>query len=82
MISTTGEFQNYDKDDLIQLCEELGAECPKSMVVRCNLLLQGSHVLDAFKRRTNQPIEETDKSKKARERGIKIIPFERLNVFF
>lgn len=82
MVSTTGEFQNYDKDDIIQLCEELGAECPKSMVVRCNLLLQGSHVLDDFKRKINRAVEETDKSKKAKERGIKIIPFDSLNKFF
>ncbi len=52
------------------------------MVVRCNLLLQGSHVLDAFKRRTNQPIEETDKSKKAKEKGIRIIAFDKINQFF
>jgi hypothetical protein len=52
------------------------------MVVRCNLLLQGSHVLDPFKRKTNQLIEETDKSKKAKEKGIKIIAFEKIDEFF
>ena len=79
VISTTGEFDHYSKDELVELCEELGAECPKTMVVRCNLLIQGSYVGDLFKRKSNQAIEDTDKSKKAREKGIRIIPNNKMN---
>lgn len=44
--------------------------------------MQGSHVEDQYKRKLNQPIEETNKSKEARERGITIITFDKIEDFF
>jgi len=36
---------------LIKVIQELGGECPKSLVKKCNLLIQGAYVMDTFKRR-------------------------------
>jgi hypothetical protein len=44
--------------------------------------MQGSHVEDQYKRRTNQPIGETNKSKEAKERGITILTWDKLDDFF
>jgi hypothetical protein len=52
------------------------------MVNRCNLLFQGSHVDNDFKRRTNLSVQDTEKSRKARERGIDIIPHDKIDQFF
>lgn len=56
VIVFSGEFEGYNKDQLIEVCEQLGAECPKSLVKKCNLLMQGSYVTDHFKRKTNVPV--------------------------
>ena len=64
------------------MCGRLGAECPKSLTKKCNLLIQGSYVLDHFKRRLKTPIEETNKSKEAAERQIKIVKHDEVNDFF
>lgn len=46
------------------------------------MLLQGSHVEDQFKRKTSQPVGETNKSKEARQRAIRIIPYSSIEGFF
>ena len=35
---------------------QLGADCPKSLTKKCNLLIQGAYVMDHFKRRLPTPI--------------------------
>lgn len=35
-----------------------------------------------YKRRTNQSVDETDKSKKAMEKGINIISYHKIDEFF
>jgi NAD-dependent DNA ligase len=73
VIAFTGEFADYEKDEVIEVCMQLGAECPKSITKKCNLLIQGAFVLDHFKRKLSTPVTETSKSREARERNIKII---------
>lgn len=60
---------------------QLGAECPKSLAKKCTHLMQGAYVEDAFKRRTKQDINETNKSKDARERGLTIIAHDDIEQF-
>jgi NAD-dependent DNA ligase len=70
VIAFTGEFLDFDKMAVIEVCMQLGAECPKSLTKKCNLLIQGDCVLDQFKRKKAQLVSETDKSISAVERGI------------
>ena len=82
VIVFTGEFENYDKEQVIEVCMQLGADCPKSLTKKCNLLIQGAYVMDHFKRRLPTPINETAKSKEARERNIAILEHQDLDKFF
>ena len=66
VIAFTGEFENYRKEELIEICTKLGAECPKSLTRKANLLMQGDFAMDHFKRKMAGSIEETGKSKEAR----------------
>lgn len=61
---------------------QLGADCPKSLTRKCNLLIQGSFVMDHFKRKLSTPVSETAKSKEAKEKNIAIIPSTELEDFF
>lgn len=56
VIVFTGEFEEWDKDQIIEVCEQLGADCPKTFTKKTSLLLQGSYVADQFKRKTTTPI--------------------------
>jgi NAD-dependent DNA ligase len=76
VIAFTGEFEDYQKDEIIEICMQLGADCPKSLTKKCNLLIQGSFVMDHFKRRLETPIQETTKSREAMERKISILPHD------
>jgi hypothetical protein len=53
----------------------LGADCPKALTKKCNLLIQGAFVLDGFKRKIANNAKDTKKSKDAIARGIQIIPY-------
>ena len=79
VIAFTGAFTVCSKDELIEVCMQLGAECPKSLAKKCNLLMQGEYVEDRFNRKTSQDINTTNKSKDARERGIEIIAHDKIN---
>ena len=37
---------------IVELLESLGADCPKTLAKKTTYLLQGSYVIDAFKRKT------------------------------
>jgi NAD-dependent DNA ligase len=57
VIAFTGEFSDYVKEEVIEVCARLGAECPKSLTRKCNLLIQGNFVMDHFKRKLSVPID-------------------------
>ena len=56
VIAFTGEFEDYNKEEVIEVCMQLGADCPKSLTRKCNLLIQGSFVMDHFKRKQSTPV--------------------------
>ena len=55
-IAFTGVYAEYDRDKVIEVCEQLGAHCLKDITKKCNLLLQGEYAVDNFGRRQNVPI--------------------------
>jgi len=56
VIAFTGAYDSYDKDEVIEVCQQLGAVCPKSLTKKCNVLFQGAFVLDTYGRRLKTPI--------------------------
>lgn len=66
VIAFTGEFEDYTRDEVEEVCIQLGAVCPKSLTKKVNLLMQGSFVIDHYKRKLTTPVSETQKSRDAR----------------
>lgn len=66
VIAFTGEYEDYTRDEVEEVCLQLGAVCPKSLTKKVNLLMQGSFVIDHFKRKLTTPVSETQKSRDAR----------------
>lgn len=82
MIAFTGEFEPYNKDELIELCQKLGANCPKSLTKVTTALFQGAFVVNEWKKKTGQDVTTTGKSREAKERGIRIVPNNDLDDYF
>lgn len=55
---------------------------PKSITKKTTHLLQGSFIINSFGRRTDQDVKTTTKSQEAAQKGVKIIPSDKLDDFF
>ena len=66
VIAFTGEFEPYSKDELIELCQKLGAKTPATFAKGTTILLQGAYVMNQWKQKTNQDITTTSKSLQAK----------------
>lgn len=55
---------------------------PKSITKKTTHLLQGSHIENAFKRRTDQDVKTTAKSLEAAQKNVTIIAYDDLDNFF
>ena len=82
VIAFTGEFEPYSKDELIELCQKLGAKTPTSFAKGCTALLQGAFIINQWKQKINQDITTTAKSVQAKERGVRIVPNNDIDDFF
>ncbi len=67
---------------MLQLLEKLGADLPKGITKKTTHLLQGSHILNNFNKKTDQDVRTTAKSMEAAQKNIKIIPYDDLDNFF